>query len=351
MLQVREPDEHVLDGAFEAPGGFAWWYADVLDDHGNGVVAIPSWGLPFLPGRTSAARRGAAVAALERPGLALSVYEGGREAFYLLQELPADQAGHDGHEVRFGRSLFAFRNGGLQASIDLDVPGGRLRGELVVDGVARQTSATHGEALTHEAHEWCPLVGPASGRWDLTVGEARFVGEGTGYVDRNAGLDHFQALGIHRWVWARAQLSDRLRIGYCLWPEQGEPEAVIVDVMGDGALRTHRAQVQPGPVVRNRYGLPWWDGWRLDAGPLRFDLSLQHRPDEGPSYLRALGTVDTEVGQAPALTEMCDASRLDLPWQRPFLDMVLHRPHGRNSLFLPLFGGPRRGRVRRLLLP
>jgi hypothetical protein len=193
------------------------------------------------------------------------------------------------------------------------------------------------------------MAGPADARWSLAVGDDRFEGEGSGYVDRNAGLDHFEGLGIHRWVWARAQLPDRLRIGYCLWPEEGEAEAVIVDVLGDGTLVTHRATVQPGPMRRNRYGLRWPDGWRLDAGERRFDLRLEHRPDEGPSYLRALGWVDTEVGRAPSLTEMCDASRLDRPWQRPFLDMVLHRPSGPNSLFLPLFAGSRRGRLWRMV--
>lgn len=352
MLRVREPEDAVLEGAFETPGGFAWWYADVIDGAGNGIVVIPSWGLPFLPGHTDAGRRGVAAAARERPALAFSIYAAGREAFYLLQELPADAASCTGHDVRFGRSRFTFRNGGLDAVLDLDTPSGPLQGELRVQGVARSTACAAGEALHHDAHEWCPLAGPATGSWAVAVADQRFEGQGSGYVDRNAGLDHFAGLGIHRWVWARAQLPDRLRIGYALWPVDGEGQAVIVDIDGRGALTQHRATAHPGPLRRNRYGLPWWDGWRLDGeGGVHFDLSLAHRPDDGPAYQRVLGTVRTERGEAPAIGELCDTSCLDRPWQRPLLDMVLHRPQGPNSAFLPLFAGPSAGRLRRWLLP
>ena len=37
-----------LRGVLDTPG-FAWWYLDVVDAEGTGLVLIWSFGLPFLP--------------------------------------------------------------------------------------------------------------------------------------------------------------------------------------------------------------------------------------------------------------------------------------------------------------
>ena len=131
MLCMTTPDKAVPPGALESVGGFVWWYADLLDERGNGVVVIPSWGLPFLPGYAAAARSGKGVQACSRPSLALSIYKQGRPAFYLLQETAPESASATGHHVRFGDSEFLFENGSLRATLDLPVSGGRLEGTIV----------------------------------------------------------------------------------------------------------------------------------------------------------------------------------------------------------------------------
>ena len=40
---------------------------------------------------------------------------------------------------------------------------------------------------------------------------------------------------------------------------------------------------------------------------------------------------------------------IDLDWQRPLVRMRVQRADGRNSMWLPLFTGPKPGRVQRLL--
>jgi len=40
------PDPAVL----RSPGGFTWFYVDLVDGQGRGATVIWSWGLPFLPG-------------------------------------------------------------------------------------------------------------------------------------------------------------------------------------------------------------------------------------------------------------------------------------------------------------
>ncbi len=347
MLSITDPDSAPLAGSLDAPGGFAWWYADLLDDRGNGLVLVASWGLPFLPGRASAARRGAATPARDYPSLALTVLEGGEPVFYLLQALPVGQVERTGGHVRFGRSTLHFENGGLDGQLDLDAPGGRLVGVVRIDGTRRRHA---GEGpMAHVDHEWTPLTGPATGTWDLHLGDQRFAGAGGAYLDRNAGRRHLDGLGLGAWSWARVQLPDRLRVGYALWSTEGEAAAMIVDVAADGATTVHRAAFVAPPPRRNLWRLPWWPTFAWTAGEVSLRVEVEHRPDDGPFYQRTVGRAFTEVGSGAAVAEFCEVGRIDQAWQRPLVEMCVHRPAGRSSVWLPLFAGPRRGRLGRLL--
>ncbi|MBN2799886.1 MAG: hypothetical protein JXX28_12140 [Deltaproteobacteria bacterium] len=345
MFSIPDANADLLPGALDAPGGFAWWYADLLDDSGNGVVLIPAWGLPFLPGYAGAARRGAAPPPLRRPSLAVSVYQGGRPAYYLVHELRPQDTSRDGHALRFGDSTLEFDRGSLRAVLDLPGPGGRLKGEVLVDGVPRRPVVDC--PTRHPEHEWAPLCGPARGSWNLGVGGRRWCGDGSAYLDRNAGLAHLEALGIGRWTWARAQLPDRLRVGYAVWTPAGLESSLIVDVMGDGTPVVRPAVAQPARSRRNAWGLRWWPSLTLVSGAARMEISVRHRPDNGPFYLRHLCEVRTEVGDAPGMGEVCESARVDVAWQRPLVQMAVQRQGGPNSMFLPLFSGPAEGRLPR----
>ena len=61
-----------------SPGGFTWFYVDIVDDQGQGATLIWSWGLPFLPGYAAASRAGRPQLPIERPSVNLVVYGGGR---------------------------------------------------------------------------------------------------------------------------------------------------------------------------------------------------------------------------------------------------------------------------------
>lgn len=347
MLRITNPEDPVLAGAVESGGGFAWWYADLLDHQGNGLVLIPAWGLPFLPGYASSARDGTPQVAESRPSVALSVYEAGRCAYYVLQELEADEATRDGHVLSFGDSTFHFANGSLDASIDIEAPGGRLTGEIAVRGVPRK--AVVGSPMHHDTHEWCPMSGPARGTWELAAGSRAFRGEGSGYLDRNAGLADLESLGVARWHWARVVLQDRLRIAYVLFDAQGESNAAIVDVYNDGTTEAHAATLRGTPRRRNVWGLSWWPELHLDSGRRTMTIRVDHRPDDGPFYQRTLCSVDTEVGSGRGVGETCESARIDVGWQRPLVSMCVQHTNGANSMWLPLFAGPRDGRIARLL--
>ena len=73
--------------------------------------------------------------------------------------------------------------------------------------------------------------------------------------------------------------------------------------------------------------------------------------DDGPFYLRFL--VDAEDGvngcRGRGFAERVVPANVDRPWQRPFVRMRTFATDGDNSMWLPLFSGPRSGRLRAAL--
>jgi hypothetical protein len=80
------------------------------------------------------------------------------------------------------------------------------------------------------------------------------------------------------------------------------------------------------------------------------DVVLDQAPpvDEGPFYRRHLirGRLDREEGVG--FSEHVRIDRLDRALHRPFVNMRVHTTRGPNSFWLPLFSGPREGRMGRL---
>jgi len=342
------PSARVLD----APGGFCWWYAEVHDPaRERALVVIWSFGLPFLPGLAHAARSGRATAARARPSVCVALYEGGREAFYVLHELAADHADvHDDDGVlraRFGRSSLTIdrARGQLDAYLDVPCPGGAVTGSLSLVGTPVVVDA---DPLPACDHAWCPLVLPATGRASLSLSGAPFACEGAAYLDHNESTRPLHDLGIARWVWGRAPVDDDEVIFYALSPDDGTaPHAHAFTVDGTGRLATLRgAEVAIDDEGPSLFGLR---GVRRAAvsldGRARLTLDVTHLVDDGPFYQRALAR--SADGQHGSL-EVIAPHRIDLSGWRPLVRMRVSSETRSNSVFLPLFAGPRAGRVARL---
>jgi hypothetical protein len=73
--------------------------------------------------------------------------------------------------------------------------------------------------------------------------------------------------------------------------------------------------------------------------------------DNGPFYLRfPVAARCPRTGErGRGFAEIVKPGQVDIPWMRPFVRMRCHRLDGINSPLLPLFSGPRRGRLRRTL--
>lgn len=349
MLNLSEQRAADLHGLLEAPGGFVWWYADLVDADGRGLVLIWSFGLPFLRGsRDGAPPR-------ERPAVSLALYESGRPVCYLLQTYAAHDVAFAGpSHVRMGRSEFRLCSEAGVATLDaaLDLPiiaGGRVRGTVEVRGLCcRPAAQEHGET----AHHWAPIVTATSGSASLDLDGHDFALRGRAYVDSNTSQKPLHALGIRQWRWGRIALPGRELIYYLVDPSRPDAQAVelVLEVLPSGVVRQQRVRAEWTRPRRSLYGLAFHDRVRLCADD--FDLSLRFGAlvDEGPFYLRFLVRAqDASGAEGSGFAEQVAAERVDRAWQRPFLRMRTHDTQGGNSIWLPLFSGPSAGRIRRLL--
>lgn len=363
----RAPDPAVLRN----PGGFTWFYVDLVDDRGRGATLIWSWGLPFLPGYAKAARAGHPQLPIERPSVNLVVYEGGRESFYLLSELPPEQCawGADGRSWRLGDCSFSWTDTPgaagaaptrtLTANLDLALPtGGRATGKLWLSGALRRDppavddvgGGLEGSAGTHL---WSPMIAAGDGGLELSTPTGALRIEGRGYHDRNSAAQPLQCLGIQSWWWGRVALPGRDLIFYRLTPSAPgtAPRDLVVEIAEDGTCRAREgAGLQMGRERRNLWGLRWPNSATFsdpDGRPVRVEVSAVL--DNGPFYQRYLLRGRCGADEGYGIGENLVPDRVDTDRLRPLVRMRVHRTAGPNSMWLPLFSGDAEGRLRRLV--
>jgi carotenoid 1,2-hydratase len=363
MLSVDRAGARLSPDLLRAPGGFLWWYADATNSQGDGFVCIWSFGLPFLPGLASSARAGSPTEPAARPSLNLSVYRGGKQTSYHLIEFEPSRVRWHGDRWSFGDSELSFREDGdageLEATLRFAIPGddAELRGRFVLRGV-RARWANPKEAAA-DAHRWAPVLAHAHATATITVGDTELLQLGgpgeapaSGYHDRNGSPRSLHALGIHHWVWGRAELAGETVIVYLSWPEaEGErPELLLGLGTEDGSFTFGSATVRLQTSRMGWFGMPWWREITVEGLDRRFTLTLSPPADDGPFYLRCAMTLRSDDGRhGVGWAELCRPSRIDGPLLRPLVRMAVQPQTGRGSLWLPLFNGPQRDRWRRLL--
>ena len=358
-----------------SPGGFTWFYVDLVDDRGGGATVIWSWGLPFLPGYAQAARAGRPELPVDRPSVNVVVYGGGRERFYLLSELPREQCSwaDDGRSWRLGDSTFSWADtpgppGGapsrtLEATLDLALPtGGRVTGRLWLSGSLRRESlAVNGSAAAarmdstrmDSTHVWTPMIAASRGGLELHTPGGGLHIEGRGYHDRNCAGRPLHDLGIQSWWWGRVALPGRDLIFYRLIPSEpgAAPRDLVVEFGADGTCRTREnAGLEVGPLRRSPWGLRWpsrVDFADPDGRPVAVEVSALL--DNGPFYQRYLLRGRCGEDEGYGIGEHLVPDRVDSDLLRPLVRMRVHRAAGPNSMWLPLFCGDTEGRLRRLL--
>jgi len=361
LISISPPERHLDRSLLTTPGGFAWWYVDMVNDDGDGLVMIWSFGLPFLPGLASAARAGRPLSPDARPSLNLAIYEGGALAAYTLREYAPEDVewSEDGMKWRFGPNVIRAERTPtthkLHADLDVDVPGAgeRLVGTLHLEGVARKPHDVGADF--DPQHDWTPLMGPATGHLDVTMGrQASFVFGGRAYHDRNGGTKPLHDLGFSHWIWGRMAFRDREMLYYILWPEAKQREVVSLGMVIHDDGRTEvieRLGVKLSQPRMAWASMTYHQSIELThEGKPWLTVHPRHIVDNGPFYLRFIMDAYHEGQRAVGTAERCVPSRVDLAPIRPFVRMRVQQPrHGENSMWLPLFTGPRSGRVKRLL--
>lgn len=354
MLTLASPD------LARAPtgSGFAWWYVDLLGAPGEGLVIIGSMGLPFVP-----AREGCSPS--EQPSLAISAYRGGREHFYLLSAERAESATWDGAAgiFAFGDSRFVIESVGskirFSGQIDAPIPGGgRVRGSIDLYGArCHLANASPQASLTTSgsaSHAWFPMAAACEASARLQLGDdSPFEILGPGYLDANRSDVPLTDLGIADWRWGRVAFPDREFIYYCLDPSEGGPtRCLVVSVEPNGRttsieevesiIEEGRASIYGMRRTRTLYLAP--------PGLPSVEVRFTSLVDDSPFYQRYL--VDARdasgaVGRGTA--ERILPFRLGVGWQRPLIEMRVRRAGSPGSIWLPLFSGLRRDRVKRLV--
>jgi len=358
------PDPAVL----RCPGGFTWFYVDLIDEQGQGATVIWSWGLPFLPGYAGAARAGRPELPIDRPSVNVVVYGDGQERFYLLSELAPDQCtwSADGRSWRLGDSTFtwidtpgsagAAPTRSLEATLDLALPtGGRVTGELRVAGPLRRDSADRLQAAPAEpgsSHTWTPMIAATRGSLELHTPGGDLRIEGRAYHDRNSAEKPLHDLGIHSWWWGRLALPGRDLVFYRLTPSGpgAVPRNLVVELGADGSSRARETPLEPGLIRRSSWGLRWpATATFADPEGRPVEVKVSSVLDNGPFYQRYLLRGRCGADEGYGVGENVVPDRVDTDLLRPLVRMRVHRAAGPNSMWLPLFSGDSAGRWGRLL--
>lgn len=357
MMSLADPlATQIPSDVLEAPGGFAWWYVDAVNNHGDGIVLIWSFGLPFLPGYLNANRNNQIQTATQRPSLNIAIYSAGRPSFYLLQEYAQEEASMDQKgNFKFG-DTYIRRVSNREIIFDISCPipsyNYLIEGTLKLSG--SPVNLPPNRSVDHSLnHRWTPVFGPSKIKGRLSAGpKYTYTVDTLAYHDRNEGALRLDQLGIAHWSWGRLVTPQQTTIWYICFPHRGEPQAWGINILPDGACHIQDdlnvTLTQPYTGI---FGLKTWGQVSLQTSKRSSWLTTKtlKKLDEGPFYARTLSSIESNYGQGLGFSEWVAPDRVDLNIHRPLVQMAVHKIQGSNSLWLPLFSGPSQGRVSRLL--
>ena len=354
MISICESNSLPTPQTYQSNGGFVWWYLDLRDKEGNGLVLIWAFGLPFLPHYAAQARQGQGTKPIERPSLNISVYAKGSLDFYLLQEYAPEDCDSTVHHWRFDQSKISFEQvlskGILSIDLNCPIPNSKdvLKGHIRFEGPLRQGSIGESDPT----HQWTPIIVAAEGTAELSCGSTKYSICGRGYHDRNAGTQPLHALDIGTWWWGRLAFDSHELIFYALFPKSGSETlylALQVDKNGQSHL-FEDSKITFSEYQRSLYGLRWARQLSVSyTGADPIQLTIDHKIEDGPFYQRFMcSATQPRYGSAYGFVEQIIPDKVDLDWMRPFVKMRVHHLGQHNSMWLPLFTGPRKNRIRRL---
>ena len=337
--------------ALHTPGGFLWWYVDIIDEQGNGVVLIWSFGLPFLPNYAAKARKSTPQSPHERPSLVISIYKNFQLDCYLFQEYSSEEVSWESSQWSFGANCIQTTQDGLDISLSLPIPKTTLtlNGTIQVQGTKRKD----GNRPSHTDHEWVPILMPATANVHLRCGEEEYTFSGRAYHDHNSALLPLHNLNIQSWWWGRIALPEQELIWYSLIPnQQASPIHLAITVSKEGDIQIYdEGNCECLNLKKSIFGLSSPSSFEVDTPwEERISIKVKSIIDDGPFYQRYIVHTNTTKGDGYGIAEQVVPDRVDGDWMRPLVQMrVSQSKRSHNSFWLPLFTGPKKGRWTRLL--
>lgn len=341
MLRIATIDERP-SWAEAAKVQFCWYYADVCDSKGNGLVINWASGLPFLAGSRSS-RGHSNVASLN-----IVLYRPAGLSAYWLDEKPLSEVHFDPASGRatFGESSMTLRAEGgesrLSVLLDVTLPDrSRFSGTVDIQGKTVQSDLSRADSVGSAPHIWCPQLGHAEGEVSVTVGDEALHFRGPGYVDSNLSRQPLHEQGIERWDWGRVSFSAFTLVYYWTVPEGAlEPFCVLILMHPDGKSEQIGAELERSEVSTSPYLVETARRLKFRTARGVFTVDLKRPRDRSPFYERYSAEGTGPGGEkGVGFAEVVLPSRVDQPWMRPFIRMRTHSSLRKNSPFLPLFSG------------
>lgn len=206
------------------PGGYAWWYLDVVSDDGAITLTVIAFiGSVFSP-RYAEARRAGPADPQRFAAINVALVSRHREHWALNEQHKLART----HErLTIGRSSLTWQTDarGRHLVVEIDEPETRFggwRGAPLRGRIRLYPSAMFGprveldRARSVPRHRWYPVAPHARAEVELDTPALRF--SGSGYHDVNEG-DEALERGFAAWNWSRAELDEqRTAILYDLQP-------------------------------------------------------------------------------------------------------------------------------------
>lgn len=356
MIEIARVNKADAAVHLQAPGSFTWWYLDLCNNDGEGIVVVWSLGLPFLPGS-----RNLGPAQL-RPSVLVSYFRSNIPELHLLQEFDPDAASLDvatGNGV-IGESRFTISRQAEQLRVsiqlELQVPQSDSTFSAEVDVIG--TGLSLSEAESGAAHVWSPSLLFSEGQAQLRHGDEVRSFTGTAYFDANISRCPLHDQQIESWRWGRIRFHDETLVYYDITTSDGARQPTVVSQDADGTYSQRTLSLDFDKKRSGAFGLAAPRQVKLSASNISYVLELSHLIEDGPFYQRYVIAGERrrrrnhnqpwEQSDGHGIAEFVMPSRIDLLWQRAFVRMRTERVGKRNSIMLPLFTGFVHDRVDRL---
>ena len=352
MLNLIDRSVLFDSNIMQSIGSFTWWYVDLTDQEGNGLVLIWFVGLPFLPSKSLDLKP------KNNSGVTVSLYKRHRLDFYAFQTYAPDQIhiSEDQKEWRMGNSELKLvaEEGSLLLTAHLELPFAGsdtpFTGDLKIEGYLRNAAPSMG-SHEHPKHVWCPMMLQGKGLFEGQANAEITTLTGSAYMDRNQSEESLPQLGIEDWHWCRLSFPEETWVFYFLKGIDGKwlQWAFCADA-DHNFTQVEVLKHEVKNIKRDRYGILWHQThfFHVKSKPEPLQMELSPALERSPFYMRHMSNASLGAHQGQGIYERILPQKISQKWMQPLMAMRINEWHRNKSMWLALFEGPAKGKLKRL---